>query len=224
MKKVIICTVSIVLVVVVGLTALIMSLISVGENNFITKPTAIYLLNATTSDNGETGVFFDPNSPLSSASNKAEIDKIYNAFNEGFSQKALNALFKGELNDKVKTHYESSVATEKYIKRDGDSTHLTLVFYYEETQKITANNKTYEYNYLFFQIDSSSERNEVVFGVSKTVSFSSTSSPLSYNYWFTAKTNTSKLYDYIASQKYLVDGAKTQIIDSRDMISETQAE
>lgn len=216
MKKIIICTVSIVLVLVVGLTALIMSLISVGENNFIEKPTAIYLLNTTTTENKDEGVCFDPPKGLLSwEDEEKEINNIYNAFNEGFSQKALNALFRGEINDKVETHYEKSIETEKYIKKDGDSTHLTLVFYYDEVKEIKVNNTIYQYQYLFFQIDNSSERKEVVFGVSKDVSFSSSSTNLSYNYWFTAKTNTSKLYDYIASQKYRVAGEKVQIIDSR---------
>lgn len=217
MKKIIISTVSIGIVLIVGLTALIMSLVPVGKNDFVLKPTAVYLLNTTTQkDTSYEGVRFKSNSPCYE-SDIEEINKIYKVFNECFTQKALTALFREELNDKVETHYEKSIGTENYIRRDGDSTHLTFVFAYDESQKIKVGDKEYDYKYLFFQIDNSTERKEIVFGVSSSATFSSSSSSyFSYSYWFTAKMNTTKLYDYIASQKYRVNGELTQIVDSRE--------
>lgn len=212
MKKIIICTVSIGLVLVVGLTALIMALVPVGQNNFIVKPTTIYFLNETTKKNDSEWCKFRSNY---SQDEKDKLNELYRVFNEGFSQKALTALFKGELNDRVETHYEKSVGTENYVRRNGDSTHLTLVFEYSEEQTIKVDDRSYNYKYLFFQIDNSTERVEYLFGVSNSVSLDSSSNYLSYNYWFTTKMNATKLYDHIASLKFNVEGKPTQIIDSR---------
>ena len=212
MKKIIICTVSIGLVLVVGLTALIMALVPVGQNNFIVKPTNVYFLNETTKKNGDEWCKFRSNY---STDEKEKLDELYRIFNEGFSQKALTAIFKGELNDKVETHYEKSVGTENYVRRDGDSTHLTIVFEYAEEQTIKADDRSYNYKYLFFQISNSTERVEYLFGVSNSVSLESSSRYLSYNYWFTTKMNATKLYDHIAELEFNVEGSPTHIIDSR---------
>lgn len=217
MKKIIICTVSIGIVLVLGITALVMALVPVGQNNFITKPAEIYLLNATTLKN-ESGNGVSFRSGYNDAEESEGLKNIYKVFNECFSQKALTALFRGELGDKVKTHYESTTSgNSKTIARNGDSTHLTFLFAYSEPQTIKVDGKdAYEYKYLFFQIDNSSERQEVRFAVSNSnLTDSYTSNNIYYNYWFSAKMNTAKLYDYISGQKYTVEGKSTQIIDTR---------
>ncbi len=218
MKKIIICTVSIGLVLVVGLTALIMALVPVGQNNFVVKPTNIYLYNTNTTDDDSKRVTLLTDNPFED--NTQAINAIYKVFNESFSQKALTALFKGELGDKVETHYENSAGATNYVARTGDSTKLTIVFDYSSNlQTIKVGDKEFEYKYLFFQINDSTERSEVIFGVNdKNIDSSfenKGTSNLSYKYWFTAKMDMTKLYDYFAENKFPVAGKMVQLVDSR---------
>ena len=56
---------------------------------------------------------------------------------------------------------------------------------------------SFEYNYLFFEVTNTDERQEIIFGVSKDDYVDGSYSTLSYKYYFTAQANLKPVYQYI---------------------------
>ena len=123
LKTIIICSVSIALILCIGVFTLVMALVPVGYNDIVEKPTEVYIYNAKTNNL--------PSNRLSlrtrDEADVAKINKIYNLFNDGFQQNALSAMFRGELKEGNKT---------KYTKSSGNSIekkHICIhKFYYQQ--------------------------------------------------------------------------------------------
>lgn len=191
LKKIIICSVAIALILCIGVFTLVMALVPVGYNDIVEKPTEVYIYNSKT--NGL------PSNRLSLRSRDEadliKINKIYNLFNEGFRQNALSAMFRGELKEGNKTKYERS--SENIISKNKESTDkFTVVFYYKTDLKVNINNKSYAYNYISFEVSNSKERELKIMAINATLSSDSLNS-ISYDYSFEAKLNLSSLYDYL---------------------------
>ena len=135
MKKVIICSVSIGLVLVLGVAALILALIPVNRNSIIEKPNAIYIINDTTWDNSidisKAYVLQDYRENIEGEKTDVKkIDEIFRLFNTGFGQNALSALVKGELNDRMTSEHRDSSNTGSMTKNTTSTTAFSVFFYY----------------------------------------------------------------------------------------------
>ena len=216
MKKVIICSVSIGLVLVLGVAALILALIPVNRNSIIEKPNAIYIINDTTwkksNDNSKAYVLQDYRENIEGEKTDVEkIDEIFRLFNTGFGQNALTALFKGELNDRMTSEHRDSSNTGSMTKNTTSTTAFSVFFYYRDTKTMILDDEEFQYNWLFFEVTENDEFSYKVFGVrnhtstttdfltSSTSSTSSTasSSPIAFSYNYNAKANFNGLYDYL---------------------------
>ena len=211
MKKVIICSVSIGLVLVLGVAALILALIPVNRNSIIEKPNEIYIINDTTWDNSNESskafVLRDYREVNGEKVDEERIDEVFRLFNTGFGQNALTALFKGELNDRMTSEHRDSSNTGSMTKNTTSTTAFSVFFYYRDTKTMVLDGEEFEYNWLFFEVSEDDEFSYKVFGVrnhtSTTSDFltSSSSRPslssITFNYNYNAKANFSELYDYI---------------------------
>ena len=209
MKKVIICSVSIGLVLVLGVAALILALIPVNRNSIIEKPNEIYIINKTiresenTLDPSKAYVLRDYRENINGEKTDEErIDEVFRLFNAGFGQNALTALFRGELSDRMTSEHRDSSNTGSMQKNTSSTTAFSVFFYYRDTKTMVLDGEEFEYNWLFFEVSEDDEFSYKVFGVrnhtSTTSDFlSSSSSPVTFNYNYNAKANFSELYDYI---------------------------
>lgn len=207
MKKVIICSVSIGLVLVLGIAALILALIPVNRNSIIEKPNAIYIINDTTWDNSndisKAYVLQDYRENIEGEKTDVEkIDEIFRLFNTGFGQNALTALFKGEINDRMTSEHRDSSNTGSMTKNTSSTTAFSVFFYYRDTKTMILDDEEFQYNWLFFEITENDEFSYKVFGVrnhtSTTSDFlTSSSSPITFSYNYNAKANFNGLYDYL---------------------------
>ena len=205
MKKIIITSVSICVVCVIAISTLILALVSVNTNKLIERPDEIYIMNKITKDNGN-GSPYKLESGDENESKK--IDDLYSVFNSCFGQKALLALFRGELYDKMVTEHYNSYSSRPSVSRNESSTDkFTIVFKYYSNNTQTykyGNGESYSYNYLFFEIDNSDIKKEVMFGVIDSVD-PYTAYSFSSQYTYEAKINSSALYNYICSLSYFAD-------------------
>ena len=207
MKKVIICSVSIGLVLVLGVAALILALIPVNRNSIIEKPNAIYIINDTTWDNSidisKAYVLQDYRENIEGEKTDVKkIDEIFRLFNTGFGQNALTALFKGELNDRMTSEHRDSSNTGSMTKNTTSTTAFSVFFYYRDTKTMILEDEEFQYNWLFFEVTENDEFSYKVFGVrnhtSTTSDFlTSSSSPITFSYNYNAKANFNGLYDYL---------------------------
>ena len=192
MKKVIICSVSIGLVLVLGVAALILALIPVNRNSIIEKPNEIYIINDTTWDNSnnESSKAFELRDYREVNGEKVDeerIDEVFRLFNAGFGQNALTALFRGELNDRMTSEHRDSSNTGSMQKNTSSTTAFSVFFYYRDTKTMVLDGEEFEYNWLFFEVSEDDEFSYKVFGVrnhtSTTSDFlTSSSSPVTFNY------------------------------------------
>ena len=199
MKKVIICSVSIGLVLVLGVAALILALIPVNRNSIIEKPNAIYIINDTTwensIDNSKAYVLQDYRENIEGEKTDVEkIDEIFRLFNTGFGQNALTALFKGELNDRMTSEHRDSSNTGSMTKNTTSTTAFSVFFYYRDTKTMILDDEEFQYNWLFFEVTENDEFSYKVFGVrnhtSTTSDFLTSSSwPITFSYNYNAKAN-----------------------------------
>lgn len=214
MKKVIICSISIGLVLVLGIATLVLALIPVGQNNLIDAPNKIYFLNLNTKDNNEDGSYIVKD--YGNDKEKEIINQTFKLFNQSFGQKALTALFKGELNDKIETVYDKPTGSSNTISRNySNKDKVTIVFYYNQEKTIKVGDKEYKYQYLFFELDNSGETSNKVFGVNSSVTLSTDGyvyQSISYDYSYQSKANTKALYDYVASLTFNKAGTITNLI------------
>lgn len=205
MKKVIICSVSIGLVLIIGVAALVLALIPVNKNTIIDLPNRIYIMNQLTeeNDNEYAAYYLDDKK-------EKEVDmleSIYRAFNDGFGQRLLTAIFRGEVNDKIEANYDRPTGTTNRISKNLSSDDkFTIVFYYNTPRTIEVEGRDpYEYQYLFFEIDSSDDFAYKTIGVSSSASLGTSPSYLTYNYSYSAKVNLKSVYDYIWDLPYFAE-------------------
>ena len=204
MKKVIICSVSIGLVLIIGVAALVLALIPVNKNTLIDLPNKIYIMNELTKNNYEEAAY------VLNDKKEKEVDmleSIYRAFNDGFGQRLLTAIFRGEVNDKIEANYDRPTGTANRISKNLSSDEkFTVVFYYNTPRTIEVEGRDpYEYQYLFFEVDNSDEFAYKTIGVSASASLGTSPSYLTYNYSYSAKVNLKGVYDYIWSLPYFVE-------------------
>ena len=100
MKK-ILGIVAISLVAVLGITALVLSLVKVGENTIIELPAEVHITNASTHEN-ERGAY---HLNYERSQDKGKIQSLYDALSDGFKQSLLESIFKGE-NKAPEAYYE----------------------------------------------------------------------------------------------------------------------
>ena len=189
MKKIIICSVVVALVLILGITTLTLALIPIGINSKIDRPNEIYICSSQTSSypNGSlTYLDIDPNET-------DEISNIYSKFSRAFEQNMLSALFKGELKSDITANYNrvSSYISKNTSKDDK----ITMIFKYGQNKKIEVGEKSTTYNALIFEITSADERVDVVLGVSSNANIEN--STFYYNYFFTAKANFKGLFEFV---------------------------
>lgn len=196
MKKIIISTVVLALVLCIGISALVLALIPVGANDKVEVPHSIYVYSAETKNSANGRKEY---STIEGKDEQLKIkNKIYNAFNHGFQQKALAALFKGELNLTTEVDYSQSPIN---MSKNLDSTNkFTVVFYYKTEQKVKYGEKEFAYQYLFFEVSSNNSRQEVVMGLKDKSSFPNDASVgmVNYNYSLKTKANFTELYNYLS--------------------------
>jgi len=195
MKKVIISTVVVVLLLAVGITTLVLGLIPVGMNDVINMPDKVYIYCENTKDL--------PDKRLSLKSREEndlkKISNIYTTFNRCFQQKALKALFNNEFGKGIDSNYNE--VSQNLSKNFDSSTKFTVVFCFKDgnEQTIKADNKTYKYNRVYFELTNDGTWQDVVMAVTKesNTSDSSSISRISYNYYYSSKANFKELYDYV---------------------------
>lgn len=196
MKKIIISTVVLALVLCLGISALVLALIPVGANDKVQVPHAVYIYNAETQNHPMKRISYANIDGQEEQLKK--LNKIYNAFNHGFQQKALSALFNGELDLGTEVNYSKSLET--MSKNYKETNKFTVVFYYKDKQMIKYDGKEYGYNYLFFEVSSKNERAEVIMGLNTTLSSDEGSGieTINYNYYLKTKANFVELYNYLS--------------------------
>ena len=188
MKKIIIGSIVIGLVLIIGITTVILAIVPTGLNDVIERPDEITIVYSKTKDLSPDALTYRDRD----AADKDVISNIYSIFCHAFEQKTLNAIFNGEVNEEMKENYLDKGS--KYISSNADETDkVTICFKYQNKQKI----KNYEYKYMFFEISNKDKREEQIFGVSS--SFTTSNNYYYYNYYYSGKANFNKLFNYIES-------------------------
>lgn len=200
MKKKIVISVALGVVALLAITTLILALVPVNKNTVIAKPNDVYITNKNLVDDktGYRGTYDNIQDVTQKGS--VMLNDFYKAFNQSFEQNALVAMFNGQSNSGIKANYVDVAGSSEKISKNYDTTEkFTVIFYYYEAQKIYVEEKdmSFEYNYLFFEVTNTDERQEIIFGVSKDDYVDGSYSTLSYKYYFTAQANLKPVYQYI---------------------------
>ena len=200
MKKKIVISVALGVVALLAITTLILALVPVNKNTVIAKPNDVYITNKNLVDDktGYRGTYDNIQDVTQKGS--VMLNDFYKAFNQSFEQNALVAMFNGQSNSGIKANYVDVAGSSEKISKNYDTTEkFTVIFYYYEAQKIYVEEKdmSFEYNYLFFEVTNTDERQEIIFGVSKDDYVDGSYSTLSYKYYFTAQANLKLVYQYI---------------------------
>lgn len=200
MKKKIVISVALGVVALLAITTLILALVPVNKNTVIAKPNDVYITNKNLVDDktGYRGTYDNIQDVTQKGS--VMLNDFYKAFNQSFEQNALVAMFNGQSNSGIRANYVDVAGSSEKISKNYDTTEkFTVIFYYYEAQKIYVEEKdmSFEYNYLFFEVTNTDERQEIIFGVSKDDYVDGSYSTLSYKYYFTAQANLKPVYQYI---------------------------
>lgn len=200
MKKKIVISVALGVVALLAIATLILALVPVNKNTVIAKPNDVYITNKNLVDDktGYRGTYDNIQDVTQKGS--VMLNDFYKAFNQSFEQNALVAMFNGQSNSGIKANYVDVAGSSEKISKNYDTTEkFTVIFYYYEAQKIYVEEKdmSFEYNYLFFEVTNTDERQEIIFGVSKDDYVDGSYSTLSYKYYFTAQANLKPVYQYI---------------------------
>lgn len=185
----------VILIMTIGIITLILGLVPVGSNDAINLPNTVYIY---------TDLLNDEKIPLyrrdGNESDTEKINKIFDLLNDGFSQKALSAIFKGEFGAGLELEQRDG----RIDKHKDTEDKITLLFIYdqEQTAKNEETGRTYKYNYLCFTVVNSTEWQEIVFGLNtsnQTEEGEIGSTFFSYSNCFKGKMKTSGLYEYVYS-------------------------
>ena len=188
MKKIIISSVVMVLILIVGVTTIVLSVVPTGINNVIERPNEITIIYSKTKDLSPQALVYRDRDE----EDAKEISNIYSIFSHAFEQKTLTAIFNGELHKNITENYLDKGS--KYVKNNSNEDEkITICFKYSSKKKI----KNYEYSYLYFEITNLNKRQECVFGVGN--SFSVSNNYYYYNYYYSGKANFLRLFNYIES-------------------------
>ena len=196
MKKIIITTVAVAIILCLGISTLVMSLIPVNMNDKVAVPDEIYIYCS------QTNSLANKRIELRHRDGEADINKInkiYDLFDSAFQQKALNALFKGELN--YATTSDHTEVSKSISKNFSSEDKITIVFYFKDQEVLKYEDKEYKYNYLFFEISNEDSRQDVVMGVTTSVPSDESNYPvenISYYYSYKSKANFAELYNYVS--------------------------
>lgn len=190
MKKIIITSVVVGLVLILGISTLVLALIPVGINNKIEKPNEIYITSSLTTSYPDKALTYRDRD----VEDRDIISNIYSLFSHAFEQKMLSALFNKELNKEIESKYSKS---EHLTKNTSTEDKITIVFKYTNSQPIEVGEKSSTYKYLFFEITPKNERTEIVMGVSSNISISN--STFYYSYSLVGKANFSEMFKYVNS-------------------------
>lgn len=180
----------------VGVLAGVLALVQVDKNESIARPQVVYIFNEKTKGNksGYNAYRIGERDGL--------IGTIYSKFNSAFGQSAIASIFGGS--KAIKSGYDKPAGSTKSVSKNLNSTEkYTLVFAYNQNQTLTFNGQTFEYIYLFFEISSTNESAQIIFGVNddrvdiENDTDSSTTIP--YAYYYSASVNLNDLYSYVSS-------------------------
>lgn len=207
MKKIILTSVCVGLLLCIGIATLIMALIPVGLNEQVQVPNQIYIYCAKTKTDQLQNKRLELKD-IDGQSDIARINKMYNLFNDAFPQKALTALFNGELKQTTELEYIEGYNT--ISKNTSSEDKFTIVFKYDNPKELKVDNKTVKAKYLFFEIDNEDARKDILIGItasdnafSDEESYSSIN--VSYNFCYKAKANFANLYNYAAELVSIFD-------------------
>ena len=196
MKKIIITTVAVAIILCLGIATLVMSLIPVNMNDKVAVPDEIYIYCSQTNSLAKKRI------ELRHRDGEADINKInkiYDLFDSAFQQKALNALFKGELN--YATTSDHTEVSKSISKNFSSEDKITIVFYFKDQEVLKYEDEEYKYNYLFFEISNEDSRQDIVMGVTTSVPSDESNYPvenISYYYSYKSKANFAELYNYVS--------------------------
>lgn len=203
MKKIITIIAISLVVIVLGITTLVLSLIKVGENNIIELPTQVHITNATTHEN-ERGAY---HLNMERNQDKSKIQSLYDALNEGFKQSLLESLFRGG-NKGPEAYYEPQAGdlNNMISKNYSTSKRFTVYFYYPQKKSIRVDGRDLLYQYVFFEVTNSDEMALVTFAVNSSemvdVSTENTSDitdSTGYKFSYKAYVNLKGVYDVISA-------------------------
>ena len=197
MKKIIITTVAVVIILCIGFAALAMSLIPTNRNDKVSVPDEVYIYSA------QTKWLPKKRLELKNRDEKdvSKINKIFDIFDEAFQQNCLSALFSGELN--FSTTSDWTEGSKQISKNFNSEDKFTVVFYFKDQEVVKYEDKEYKYNYLFFEVTKEDSRHDIVMGLNTTVPSDESDHPvenISYYYSYKSKANFAELYNYILSQ------------------------
>ncbi len=194
----------VILIMALGIITLIMALVPVGSNDAINLPNHVYIYtNLIDKENGK--IELHRRDGTGEDANK--INKIFDLFNDGFrQQKALSALFSGNLGKGLEfVDHEPIDGMQIMDKYKDDEENITIVFCYNEAQKVNNAPEDYDgYGYVCFTVTSSKGLQDMVLGLLELNSSNesgdvSTSNTISYRYSLEGKMYTAELYNYVNS-------------------------
>jgi len=194
MKKILVTSIIIGIVLIVGIATLILGLIPVNMNDKITTPNEIYVYSASTNYLANKRLEYRARSEKDSV----KLNRIYYLFNQSFQQKALKALFSGELGKGLEIKH--TAVSENMSKNYTNEENITVVFYYKDGIKIECEGYELTYNYAFIELTNTDERQDFVIGLSDYLSSDDDDiAYVTYRFSFHGKANVKQLYDYVFS-------------------------
>ncbi len=203
--------ISISLVVVImslGIITLILGLVPVGGNDAINLPNDVYIYTNLIDDNRDK---LELHRREDSGSDVERINKIFDLFNRGFEQKALSAMFKGELGAGLEfvDNYANNIE-HKINKYKDNEEYITFMFLYNEEQHIQNVDTTWTYKRLCFTVSKSTEWQEIIIGLPTAYNDDYDSgNEITFRYYYKGKMVTSELYNYA---NLLIDAHKQRAI------------
>ena len=212
MKKKIVSIVCASVVAVLVATVVVLGFVKTNKNTFVTRPDAVYVMNIRTKSNAGgygAAVFEDLVGRKSE-----EVSKMFNNFNSAFEHSVLEGIVSNQNDMAMTPQFVHTAAGAEHMSRNFDSsTKITIVFYYKTPKTICVDNKTFDYNYLFFELSDSTQKSTIQFGVDKAYDATEvepsgldlelkgdeSDNYLAYDYGYTCKVNLHDLYVYAAS-------------------------
>lgn len=204
MIKKIMSIVSIALLSLMCVATITMSLIKVNQNTEIAMPQDVYITNFTTEHNFERGAY---KLRSSKEADKEKITSLYNALCRGFEQSCFISLFRGELSQKTEACYDHPAGATNTVSKNFSSTdRFTVYFYYDTPRLIKVGDRTFGYQYVFFEVLPVDARAQVTFAVNdknsvdvSTESTGEVSTYTEYEYNFKAFVNLKGVHELLST-------------------------
>ena len=195
MKRIIILTVSLCLVGALALTTILMAVIPVGKVVNIAMPDAkVYVSTSKTKDLQPYGCLTLRGKDAANQNDQETIENIWKAFQESSKQKALTALFNGNLAEGIK--FETLTTSKTFNRKQTAENKAKVVFEYSEAQEIPeVEGKTYKL--IYFEIEDLDERTELVVYLGDW----NYSNDITVRHSYTMNGNFADLYDLLINLK-----------------------